>query len=303
MAFSGRLGLVFPQNAIGDSPAAVVDLVQETQGAGIDYLTAAHHDLGLDPNKHSERLRRDWPFPATARSRSVPYNAGNAFHEPFVLFGFLSGVCALSFLTSALVLPQRQAVAVAKAAAEVDVLSGGRFTLGVAAGWNSTEMTMAGMSWPDRFARMEEQIHVLRELWTKTSVSFEGRHHRLYGVSILPRPVQRPIPIWIGSGSGPRAINRVARLADGWMPQQVPGAGLDEALSRVHTAMERAGRDPDTLALHGVVNVAGNDIRSTVRRATRWARLGATHLAIDFRGLPHKRRPTIDHLTEAVRSG
>jgi probable F420-dependent oxidoreductase len=303
MGFTGRLGLVFPQDDIVGSPSSVIDLVRDIEGGGIEYLAAAHHDLGLDAKLHGESLRRDWPFRSTARFRSVPYDASNVFHEPFVLFGFLSGVCALSFLTSALVLPQRQAVAVAKAAAEVDVLSGGRFTLGVGAGWNSTEMAMTGMSWSDRFDRMEEQIHVLRQLWTKTSVSFEGRHHRLCGVSILPRPVQRPIPVWIGSGSGWRAIDRVARLADGWMPQQVPGSGLDEALPRVRQAMEMAGRDPDTLALHGVVNVADDDIRPIVRRTTRWARLGVTHLAIDLRGSLHKHRFTIGRLTEAIRSG
>jgi len=268
----------------------------------MDYLTAAHHDLGLSSHRHGDSLRRDWPFPADGRLRSMPYNANNAFHEPFVLFGFLSGVCGLSFLTSSLVLPQRQTVAVAKAAAEVDLLSGGRFTLGVGAGWNSAEMTMAGAKWSGRFGRMEEQIHVLRLLWTESNVSFEGRHHRLCGASILPRPARR-IPIWIGSGSGTGAVRRVAQLADGWMPQQVPGAGLDDALPRVRREMEAAGRDPDELALHGVVAMPGNDIGRLARQAARWGRLGATHLAIDLRGSLHKHRTALCRLTEAIRSG
>lgn len=303
MAFTGRLGLVFPQEEIGEGPTAIVDFAKDLEVCGIDYLTAAHHDLGLDPIRHGEVLRRDWPFAATSRARSVAYNVANTFHEPFVLFGFLSGVCGLSFLTSALILPQRQTVAIAKAAAEVDILSGGRLTLGVGAGWNSAEMTMAGMPWSDRFARMEEQIHLLRELWTKATVSFEGHRHRLSGAGILPRPVQQPIPIWIGSGSGPHAINRVARLADGWMPQQVPGSGLEQALRRLHVEMEKAGRDPDCLALHGVVTGDGAEIERVVRQAARWDRLGATHLAIDLRGSPDADRKAIYRVVEAIRSG
>jgi probable F420-dependent oxidoreductase len=303
MAFTGLLGLVFPQDKVGESPASIIDFVKDVEVCGIDYLAAAHHDLGLDPNQHGGALGRDWPFPEPSQFRSVAYNAGNAFHEPFVLFGFLSGVCGLSFLTSALILPQRQTVAVAKAAAEVDLLSGGRFTLGVGAGWNSTEMTMAGMPWPDRFARMEEQIHLLRELWTKSTVSFEGRYHRLSGAGILPHPVQQSIPIWIGSGSGPLAIDRVARLADGWMPQQIPGSGLNEALRRLHVAIEKWGRDPDSLALHGVVTGDGVDIARVVRQTARWDRLGATHLAIDLRGSPDADRKTIYRAVEAIRSG
>ncbi|MCX2931803.1 TIGR03619 family F420-dependent LLM class oxidoreductase [Mycobacterium sp. CVI_P3] len=302
MSFAGRLGLVFPQDAIGGSQAAICDFAQDAQACGFDYLAAAHHDLGLDRDLHGDTLRRDWPFPETSSMRSAPYSAGDAFHEPFVLFGYLSGVCELSFLSAALVLPQRQTVAVAKAAAEVDLLSGGRLTLGVGAGWNSTEMTMTGMPWSNRFARMEEQIHLLRELWTSPNVSFNGQHHRLAGASIRPRPVQQPIPIWIGSGSGPHSIDRVARLADGWMPQQIPGQELDDALREIRHLMERSQRDPDSLDLHGVITVGDADIGCVARRAARWAKAGATYLALDLRGSLPRHRNTLHRFVDAVRS-
>ncbi len=283
-AFSGRIGLVFPHSVVGADQAAIVEFARAAQEAGIEYLAVPSHDLGVDPASHRERLAADWPFPKASGPRGVPYKDTDPFHEPFTLCAYLGALCDLYFLTAVVVLPQRQTVAVAKAAAEVDILTSGRLVLGVGAGWNSVEMAAVGACYTDRFARLDEQIEVLRRLWTDDIVVFEGRHHQLSGVTLLPKPVRRPIPIWIGSGGGARSLARVAALADGWLPQMVPGHGLETSLEEVRRGMGALDRDPDALALHGVVMVAGADLPTVARRASAWAAAGATHIALDLRG-------------------
>jgi probable F420-dependent oxidoreductase len=144
-----------------------------------------------------------------------PYLYDDQFHEPFVLFSYLAGLTTrLQFATGILILPQRQTALVAKEAAELDLISGGRFRLGVGIGWNFTEYEALNEDFHTRGRRQEEQIVIIRKLWTEPLVSFEGRWHKLDRVAISPRP-QRPIPIWIGSGTSDQLIRRVARLADG----------------------------------------------------------------------------------------
>jgi probable F420-dependent oxidoreductase len=303
-AFTGRLGLSFPHGALSADAKAVAELGRAAERAGLDYLAVASHDLGVDARVHAQTLSQDWPFPGATGFRGVAYDHTDAFHEPFALCSYLGAVCDLSFLTAVVVLPQRQTVAVAKAAAEVDLLSSGRLVLGVGAGWNSVEMAAVGARYRDRFARMEEQIEVLRLLWTQETVTFTGDYHALPGVALRPMPVQRPIPVWIGSGGGARALARVARLADGWLPQLVPGRGLEDALRIVHRTMGEGGRDPASLAVHGVVTIAGCNTDTVLRRVGAWCSAGATHLALDARGLAAEDlEDALSGAVDAIRNG
>src|SRR6185503_1086777 len=180
-----RLGVVFPQLEIGADPAVIKDYAQTTEGLGYDYLLAFDHVLGANPNRLG-----GW---------QGPYTHESMFHEPFVLFGYLAGLTQrLELVTGVIILPQRQTVLVAKQAAEVDVLSGGRLRLGIGTGWNQVEYESLGASFADRGERIVEQVDLLRRLWTEPLVSFEGRWHRVSGAGLNPLPVQRPIPIWMG---------------------------------------------------------------------------------------------------------
>src|SRR5215475_11621054 len=184
-----QIGVVFPQTEIGADPGAIRAYAQRVKELGFEHLLAYDHVLGADPAVHAP-----W---------NGPYDVDTTFHEPFVLFGFIAGITALELVTGIIILPQRQTALVAKQAAEVDLLTGGRFRLGVGLGWNRVEYEALGTTFRDRGRRVEEQIEVLRRLWQEPVVSFEGRYHTITAAGINPLPVQRPIPIWMGGFSEP----------------------------------------------------------------------------------------------------
>ena len=204
--------------------------------------------------------------------------------ETFVLFGYLAAFSSLELVTGILILPQRQTVLVAKQAAEVDLLSEGRLRLGIGIGWNHVEYDALGQDFSTRGRRIEEQVGLLRRLWTEESVTFDGRFDHVSGAGLAPLPVQRPIPVWFGAQSEP-ALRRAGRLADGWFPQVAPGAGLEEALGVVRSGAAEAGRDPAAIAMEGRIQ-AGDRVSSGSRvrrrsgsqpalptwRSTRWVR-------------------------------
>src|SRR4051794_1803098 len=198
-----KIGVVFPQVDIGADAGAIRAYAAAVSGAGFDHILAYDHVLGADRAAHP-----DW---------TGPYDATHTFHEPFALFGFLAGICDLELVTGVIILPQRQTVLVAKQAAEVDVLTEGRFRLGVGIGWNAVEYEALGLDFRNRAARYEEQVELLRLLWTEDSVTFEGRYHKVDHAGLLPRPVQQPIPLWMGGGLAPATLDRIGRLADGWI--------------------------------------------------------------------------------------
>ncbi|MGH3489331.1 MAG: LLM class F420-dependent oxidoreductase, partial [Actinopolymorphaceae bacterium] len=204
-----RIGVVFPQTSIGADRGAIRTYAQAVEELGYTHLLAFDHVLGADPAQHP-----GW---------SGPYTHVSTFHEPFVLFGFLAGISSLELVTGVIVLPQRQTALVAKQAAEVDILTDGRSRLGVGIGWNTVEYEALGEDFHTRGRRMEEQIEVMRRLWTEPVLTFEGRDHRITAAGIAPLPVQRPVPIWLGAQSAPRSLRRAGRLGDGWMPQFQPG--------------------------------------------------------------------------------
>jgi probable F420-dependent oxidoreductase len=198
-----QFGAVFPTTEIGSDPVAVRDYAQAAEALGFVRLTAYDHVLGVDHADREPALRG-------------PYTQHDPFHEPFVLFGFLAAhTTRIELATGVLVLPQRQTALVAKQAAEVDLLSGGRLVLGVGTGWNHVEYTSLGTSFRDRARRLDDQLAVLRKLWEQELVEHESAYHHIERAGVVPRP-GRQIPLWLG-GSSEAALARSARLGDGHM--------------------------------------------------------------------------------------
>src|SRR5262245_43758423 len=244
-----KLGIVFPQADIGTDPAVIRAFARSVEEAGFDYLLAYDHITGV----HADRFAGA-TIPGFA---GPPYVHDSPFHEPLVLFSHLAGVTTrLEFVTSVLVLPQRSTPLVAKQAAEVDMLSGGRLRLAVGVGWNFAEYESLNADFQNRGRRLEAQILVLRRLWTEPLVSFQGRWHALDRIAITPRP-RRPLPIWIGGGSDDRLLRRVARLADGWMPLLPPTVDAANAVARLRTFLGEQGRDFASFGLDVRIRAAG----------------------------------------------
>ena len=215
-----EIGTVFPQLEIGDDPETVGDYARRIEDAGFEHLLSYDHVLGVDP------AWDDW---------EGPYDNADTFHEPLTTFSYLAGVTdSLEFVTGILILPQRQTALVAKQAAQVDRFADGRFRLGVGVGWNPHEYVALGEEFGERGRRIEEQVEVLRALWTESVVDVEGEYHRIEELGINPRPVQQPIPVWMGGMADP-VKRRVGRLADGWLPQFQPDdEGAEDDLADVY---------------------------------------------------------------------
>ena len=229
-----RLHAIFPQTEIGNDPRAIASYVREVEAMGFDGIVAYDHVLGADPT------RPGW---------SGPYTIDTPFHEVFVLFGYCAAITTrLELSTGVLILPQRQTALVAKQAAALDVLSNGRLRLGVGVGWNWVEFDALGMEFHDRGKRIEEQIALLRALWTQPSVTFAGRGHHVDRAGLNPLPVRRPIPLWMGADTE-RAIRRVARLADGFFSHFAPNDDGRAMAARFWEWVKEAGRDPRAVGL------------------------------------------------------
>ena len=263
-----KLGVVFPQTEIGTDPAVIKDYAQTAEGLGYEYLLAFDHVLGADPNR--------------PRKLTGPYTYKDPFHEPFVLFGYLAGVTqTLELATGVIILPQRQTALVAKQATEVDVLSGGRLRLGVGIGWNHVEYQALNKNFGNRGKRSEEQVVLLKELWTTELVTFNGKYHTIEAAGLNPLPVQRPIPIWFG-GSADAALRRMARLGDGWMSSsRLPDDNTKTILSKIRAYLQEAGRDPATFGLDPWIVIGKHPESEWLELAERWRALGATHLGVN----------------------
>jgi probable F420-dependent oxidoreductase len=262
-----KFGVIFPQTEIGADPSGVRDFAQAVESLGYDHIIPYDHVVGANPAS-----RPGW---------NAPYTHKDMFHEPFVLFGYLAAVTKKIGLASGVViLPQRQTVLIAKQAAAVDVLSGGRLRLGIGIGWNQVEYEALGENFKNRGARSEEQIEVLRALWTKELVTFKGRWHTITDAGINPLPVQRPIPIWLGGGAEP-VLRRVGRLGDGWFPLAEPGDKVRSMIERIRSYAKEAGRDPSAIGIEGRVSVADGSPEKWLRAISQWQELGATHVSVN----------------------
>ncbi len=265
-----QLGAIFPQTEIGRDPGALRSYAQAVEEMGFDHLAIYDHVLGADPAN-----RPGW---------RGPYTHQTLFHEPFVLFGYFAAVTQrIQLVTSIIILPQRQTALVAKQAAEVDVLSGGRLRLGVGIGWNEVEYEALGEDFHTRGRRMEEQIAVMRALWTQEVVTFEGRWHKIIEAGLNPLPIQRPIPIWMGGGVE-AVLKRIGKLADGWFPQVRPDDRGRAAVQVLHNAAREAGRDPSSIGIEARINASAGDAAAWRETSVAWRDLGATHMSINTMG-------------------
>ena len=268
-----QLGATFPQTEIGDDPGAIRAYAQAVEGMGFDYIVAYDHVVGVDTEARPDYL---------PRGRKPAYTKASTFHEPFVLFAYLAAITSkLGLATGVIILPQRQTALVAKQAAEIDLLSGGRLRLGVGIGWNEVEYEALGMNFHNRGARSEEQISLLREFWTKDAVTSHGKWHTVNAAGINPLPVQRPIPIFLG-GSAEAVVQRIARLADGWF---INGALTQEnksAIEKMRQLAREAGRDPASIGVEGALRyLPATPAEDYVKAAKAWKDVGATHLAVN----------------------
>ena len=265
-----QIGAVFPQTEIGADRGGVRAYAQAIEDIGFGHVLAYDHVLGADPDGHP--------------GFSGPYTHRSMFHEVLVLLGFMAGVAPrLGLGTAVIIAPQRQTVLLAKQAAEVDMLSGGRLRLGLGLGWNAVEYEGLGVAWEARGRRFEEQIELMRRLWTEPVVTFDGRFHRVTAAGLNPLPIQKPIPIWIGANSE-RAMRRAARMADGFMPLRPLEGGWERTFELIHRWLDEEGRDPGSLGMEPSINVSRGTPEGWRQAAQEWRRRGATHLMLNTMG-------------------
>ena len=268
-----EIGASFPTTSIGHDSGAVREFVQTVEDLGYSHIRILDHVVGADPQKHPE----------------VPefyYTHESVIREPFTLMAYIAGFTnRIELVTGIIILPQRQTVLVAKQAAEVDVLSAGRLRLGIGVGWNPVEFTALGESFENRGRRIEEQIEVLRLLWTENPIEFHGKWHHIESAGINPLPVQRPIPIWMGAGApgtpvGPnRVLRRVGRIADGYFPLCEAGDTARNLIETVKQYAQEAGRNPDDLKIEGRIELTGTP-EDWQAQLAEWEDLGADAVSI-----------------------
>ena len=264
-----QIGVVYPQIELGGDPRAVREIGLAVESLGFDHLLAYDHVLGA---VHADRTP---PLMG-------PYTETDPFHDPLVMFAYLAGITErIGFATGILILPQRQTVLVARQAADLDLLCGGRFRLGIGVGWNHVEYDALGQDFRRRGARQEEQIELLRRLWTEPVVDFDGEFDRVERAALLPKPT-RSIPIWLG-GYGEAAWERAARHADGFI---FGGRATDilESWKRMRDRVAELGRPVEDFGGDYLV-LSKPGVDELVTKVETWREAGGTHATIVTMGL------------------
>jgi probable F420-dependent oxidoreductase len=264
-----QVGVVYPQTELRGDPTAVRRVGRAVEDLGFDHLLAYDHVLGA---VHANRTR----------NLTGPYTEHDPFHDPFVMFAYLAGITErIGFATGILVLPQRPTALVARQAADVDLLSGGRLRLGVGVGWNYVEYEALGQDFHTRGARQEEQIKLLRRLFTEPVVDFSGRFDRVDRASLMPKPA-RSIPIWLG-GHGEVAFERASRLADGFI---FFGGSSDQVVGEWKRLRDRVGAVGRSVADFGAdwVVLRRDRIDDLITEINAWRDAGGTHISVDTMG-------------------
>jgi probable F420-dependent oxidoreductase len=265
-----RIGVVFPQTEFGNDPIAVRDYAQTTEGLGFTHILAYDHVLGVNPNRPE-----GW---------TGPYNHKHSFLEPFVLFSYMAAVTQrVEFATGILILPQRQTALVAKQAATLDVLSNGRLRLGVGIGWNSVEFTTLNQDFHNRGKRIEEQVDLLRLLWSQPLIEFSGRWHTIPDAGINPLPVQRSIPIWFG-GRAEAALRRAAKMGEGWMASSPNQEQAKTVIDTIQDYLELLGRNKSDFGIEARISYGNGDPTVLLSSIQDWQSLGATHISVNTMG-------------------
>ncbi len=260
-----QIGASLPIGDIGAGPAVIRDYAQAAEELGFDYLVAPDHVLGANP--------------ASAEGGDAVGTTDVAYHDPFVLFGFLAACTQrIGFAAGVLILAQRQAVLVAKQAACLDVLCGGRFRLGVGVGWNPVEFVGLNENFANRGKRSEEQVRVMQALWAEPHVDFTGAFHRLEDVGINPRPPSGRVPLWFG-GHAEATFRRAAKYGDGFMPLAYPAD--DSALAafdKLRRLTREAARDPARMGIEVWVSPGAGTEADWRREIGFWKQAGVSHV-------------------------
>lgn len=265
-----KIGAVFPQTEYGNDPSAIRDYAQTVEGLGYSHVLAYDHVLGANPNRPG-----GW---------SGPYTHKTPFHEPFLLFSFMAAVTQrLAFATGIIILPQRQTALVAKQAATLDVLSSGRFRLGIGIGWNEVEYVALGENFHNRGKRIEEQLDLMRKLWTEPLVTYQGQWHNIPDAGINPLPVQQPIPVWFG-GHAEAVLRRVAQSGDGWMPNYRTAAEAQAELEKLDRYLAAAGRTRAAIGIEPRLAYGDGNPDRWRDLLAGWQAAGATHLTVNTMG-------------------
>ncbi len=266
-----KFGVVYPQTEFGNDPAAIKDYAQMAEGLGYHHVLAYDHILGANP--------------ARPGGLAGPYSYQSAFQEPLVLFSFMAGVTSrLGFTTGIIILPQRQTAVFAKQAATLDVLSQGRTRIGVGLGWNDVEYLALNEEFHTRGRRIEEQVQVLRLLWTQELVNFSGRWHTIPDAGVNPLPVQRPIPIWFG-GQAEAVLRRAVRLGDGWMPGYRNAEDARPSLDLLEALLRGESRSPASFGIEARLPYGNGDPDTWLKIVRGWEEAGATYLGINTMGV------------------
>ena len=282
-----NIGVIFPQIEFGNDPAAIRDYAQTAESLGYTHILAYDHVLGANPDRPG-----GW---------QGPYTYVNPFHDPFVMFSYMAGLTErIEFATGILILPQRETAVVAKQAATLDLLCDGRFRLGVGNGWNKVEFIALNQDFHTRGQRIEEQVQLLRRLWTEELITYRGRWHTIPDAGLNPRPTRR-IPIWFGGGAD-AVLRRIARLGDGWMSNARRAAEAQADMEKIYAYAERYGRPPDEFGLEGRLSYKGADPDLWQRILAEWQTIGATHMSLNTMYLgfdtPQKHLAAITHFAE-----
>jgi probable F420-dependent oxidoreductase len=260
-----ELGTLLPLGDIGGSPQVMKEYAQAAEAAGYDFIEAPDHVLGVNAASRPGWDRND---------------NDDLFHDPFVLFGYLAGVTKLGFSTGVLILAQRQTALVAKQAACLDVLCGGRFRLGVGVGWNEVEYVGLNENFHNRGRRSEEQVQVMQQLWAQPHVKYEGRWHHIDDAGINPRPASGTVPVWYG-GHVEQTLQRIAKWGDGWMPNAYPpGQEALDIFAKLRKLTEEAGRNPKDIGIEVWTSMGAGSEADWAKEAKFWKDAGATHLCL-----------------------
>ncbi len=285
-----RIGVVFPQNEFHGEAASIRDYAQAAEELGYSHILVYDHVLGANPERPDRLIG--------------PYTHEDPFLEPFVLFAYMASVTRkIEFTTGILILPQRQTALVAKQAATLDLLSGGRLRLGVGIGWNHVEYQALGQDFHTRGQRIEEQIELLRRLWKEPLVNFSGKWDQIPDAGLKPFPIQKPIPIWFG-GHHDNVLRRLAEIGDGWMPNYRKAADAEPSISKIKRYLDQAGRDWSEIGLEPRLWYGHKDLKKWDRYMEEWRKLGSTHLTLntmqsDLTGLD-EHIVAMEHFAKAV---